>query len=316
MIEKPLVKAYYTDNFVLPLPKEHKFPMEKYLRLRQALLAQRILPDHQFFIPQAASDEDLQKVHTHDYVQRVIHGTLTPREMRRIGFPWSPEMVERSRRSVGATIEAATTAIEDGLSINLAGGTHHAFADRGEGFCVFNDVMVAAKVIQAKFAIKNILIIDLDVHQGNGTAELTQGDDSIFSFSIHGNDNFPYHKEESDLDFPLPSNTTDEPYLQALEESLAIIESRFQMDFVFYLAGADPYEYDQFGHLKLSKNGLRKRDEKVFNWCFARQLPLALTMSGGYAKSIDDIVEIHKTTIQVAIEEHRRTFTQRKQSVA
>jgi acetoin utilization deacetylase AcuC-like enzyme len=286
---------------VLPLPEGHKFPMAKYSRLRERILANGIMPPGDLHEAPAASWEDLRLVHAAAYVDAVATGAVAPDIQRRIGFPWSPQMVERSRRSVGATIAAARAALDDGVSANLAGGTHHAFADRGEGFCVFNDVAVGIRVLQRDHQAGRVAVVDLDVHQGNGTAAIFAGDDSVFTFSMHGEKNFPFKKETSDLDVALPDGTGDDDYLAALRLHLAAILDRHQPDFVFYLAGADPFEGDRLGRLKLTVGGLRARDEIVFTECAARAVPVAVSMSGGYANDIDAIVTIHANTIDAAI---------------
>jgi acetoin utilization deacetylase AcuC-like enzyme len=294
------LKAFYSDHFVLPLPEGHKFPMAKYSGLRERILAEGIVRPDDLHEAPAAAWEDLRLVHDAGYVDAVAHGTL-PREMqRRIGFPWSPQMVERSRRSVGATIAATRVALDEGVAANLAGGTHHSFADRGEGFCVFNDVAVAARVLQRDGDGRRIAIVDLDVHQGNGTAAIFAGDDSVFTFSMHGEKNFPFRKEVSDLDVALADGTGDDEYLGLLRRHLDDVLNRHQPDFVFYLAGADPYEGDRLGRLTMTIAGLRERDELVFAECRARGLPVAVTMSGGYASDVDDIIAIHANTIRVA----------------
>jgi len=294
------VRAFYSDHFVLPLPEGHKFPMAKYSGLRERILAEGIVGPQDLHEAPAASWEDLRLVHDAWYVDAVANGTLPREAQRRIGFPWSPQMVERSRRSVGATIAASRVALEEGISANLAGGTHHGFADRGEGFCVFNDVAVAARVLQRDRQARRITVIDLDVHQGNGTAAVFAGDDTVFTFSMHGEKNFPFRKETSDLDVALPDDTGDDAYLELLRTSLDAVLNRHQADFVFYLAGADPYEGDRLGRLKLTIAGLRTRDEMVLEACRRRTLPVAVTMSGGYAHDINAIVTIHTNTIRVA----------------
>jgi len=295
-----VLRAFYSDHFVLPLPDGHKFPMAKYSRLRERILAEGIIaPEHLCEAP-AAEWDDLRLVHDPIYVDAVANGTVPADVQRRIGFPWSPQMVERARRSVGATIAAAHAALDDGAAANLAGGTHHAFADRGEGFCVFNDVAVASRVLQRDQHARRIAIVDLDVHQGNGTAAIFSGDPSVFTFSMHGAQNFPFRKEASDLDVPLTDGTTDEEYLALLQTHLPAALNAHAPDFVFYLAGADPYEGDRLGRLKLTIDGLRRRDEMVMDACRAAGLPLAISMSGGYAPDIDAIVTIHANTIRTA----------------
>jgi acetoin utilization deacetylase AcuC-like enzyme len=254
-----------------------------------------------FQVPPAATFTELTRAHAPGYVQRVEVGALTPADIRAIGFPWSREMVERSRRSSGATIAACRAALQDGVAANLAGGTHHAFHDRGEGFCVFNDAAIAARAMQAEHRLERVLIIDCDVHQGNGTASITAGDRSIFTFSIHGAKNYPFRREvPSDLDIDLPDGTRDAEYLAALTAGLEESFSRSQPQLVIYLAGADPFEDDRLGRLKLTKQGLLQRDEMVFEACVQRGVPVALGMAGGYARNIADTVEIHANTIRRA----------------
>jgi acetoin utilization deacetylase AcuC-like enzyme len=297
------VRAFYSDHFVLPLPEGHKFPMAKYSGLRERILAEGIIAPADLHEAPAATLDDLRLVHHANYVDAVVNGTVAPDIQRRIGFPWSPEMVERSRRSVGATIAAARAALDDGVSANLAGGTHHAFANRGEGFCVFNDVAVAARVLQRDHHATRIAVVDLDVHQGNGTASIFKDDESVFTFSMHGEKNFPFKKETSDLDVALPDGTGDDEYLGALRLHLDAVLNRHRPDFVFYLAGADPFEGDRLGRLKMTINGLRMRDEFVLRTCARAGIPVAISMSGGYANDVDAIVTIHANTIQTAAKE-------------
>ena len=294
------MKAFYSDHFVLPLPEGHKFPMAKYSKLRERILAEGIIAAGDLREAPAASLDELRLVHDAVYVAAVASGTVPHDIQRRIGFPWSPQMVERSRRSVGATIAASRVAVDEGVAANLAGGTHHAFADRGEGFCVFNDVAVAARVLQRDDHARRIAVIDLDVHQGNGTAAIFHEDDSVFTFSMHGDKNFPFKKELSDLDVALPDGTGDDEYLELLRRHLPDVLNRHQPDFVFYLAGADPYEGDRLGRLKLTIDGLRERDTIVLGACSRAGLPVAVSMSGGYAEDVDAIVSIHTNTIRTA----------------
>ena len=294
------MKLYYTDVFVLPLPPGHRFPMEKYSRLRQRLLASGEFTPADFATPAAATTEELQRAHDPAYIQRVSSGELSAAELKRIGFPWSPGMVERSLRSAGATLAACRAALADGCAANLAGGTHHAHADRGEGFCVFNDAAVAARAMQAEGRVRRVAIIDCDVHQGNGTAAILKGDDSVFTFSIHGARNFPFEKECSDLDIELADGTGDDAYLAALDTGLEETLARSQPELVIYLAGADPYAGDRLGRLDLSFAGLEARDRRVLEACRTRSIPVALAMAGGYAQPIDDTVAIHATTVITA----------------
>ena len=295
------MQLFYTDVFVLPLPAGHRFPMEKYARLREALLASGDFAAADFHLPHAASDEELARAHDPDYIRQISCGQLPEKAQKAIGFPWNPDMVERSRRSAGATVCACRAALSDGtVAANLAGGTHHAFRDRGEGFCVFNDAAVAARAMQAEGRAERILVVDCDVHQGNGTASILAGDDSVFTFSIHGARNFPFAKETSDLDIELPDGCSDEAYLTHLEDGLITAFDLARPDLVIYLAGADPYHDDRLGRLGLSFAGLAERDRRVFARSKAHGTPVAIAMAGGYARQIDDTVAIHATTIRLA----------------
>ncbi len=295
-----MIKAYYHDTSPIPLPNGHRFPAEKYHRLRTCLLAQKVLLPEELQLAEPATDEQLLRVHTLDYVAKVVGGTLDDREIRRIGLPWSPLLVERSRLSAGSTILACRSALEDGVAFNLGGGTHHAYADHGEGYCVFNDVAVASRAMQAEGRIHQIVILDADVHQGNGTAAIFRDDPSVFTFSIHGEKNFPYHKEPSDLDIGLPDGAGDEQYLEALQSGLRFSIETARAEMAIYLAGADPHFNNSLGRLSLSKSGLAQRDQMVFESCTRAGLPLAVAMAGGYGKNIQDTVDIHIQTIQVA----------------
>lgn len=295
------MKAFYADHFVLPLPEGHRFPMRKYARLRERLLDEGIIAPENLFIPPAATDEDILRCHEADYLERAKTGRLTEAELRRTGFPWSLQMIERSRRSSGATIEAARAALAgDGFAVNLAGGTHHACRDHGEGFCVFNDAAIAARAMQAEGLVKRVVVIDCDVHQGNGTAEITRDDPTIFTFSIHGEKNFPFRKVAGDLDIGLPDDTTDTVYLEMVYEGTHRAIMMSLPDLAIYIAGADPFEGDKLGKLKITKHGLAERDKIVFDLCEGAGLPVAIAMGGGYAPNIEDIVDIHTETIRQA----------------
>ncbi len=291
------MQIFATDAFVLPLPPGHRFPMDKYARLRARVEAAR-LGDLQ--VPPAATREQLGLAHDPDYIERVHAGTLSVKETRELGFPWSPAMVERSLRSTGATIAACRAALRDGLAVNLAGGTHHAFRDRGEGYCVFNDAAVAARVMQSERRAARIVIVDCDVHQGNGTAAIFADDPSVFTLSLHGARNFPFIKPASDLDVHLPDGTGDDDYLRALTVALADALPRSGATLAIYLAGADPFLGDRIGRLALTKEGLARRDHLVLATCRDAGLAVAVTMAGGYAHDIDDIVDIHYTTVELA----------------
>ena len=305
------MRAFYSDQFVLPLPAGHRFPMPKYRRLRDRLLQE--MPQIQLHVAQPASDGELALVHTPSYIQSVAQGGLSAAQQKEIGFPWSPEMVQRSRRSVGASVLAARAALFEGqgLAANLAGGTHHAYADKGSGFCVFNDAAVAARLMQAEWFRQHkkplkVAIIDLDVHQGNGTAKIFERDDSVFTLSLHGARNFPFAKERSDLDVELPDGCTDDAYLQALEQALDELHTRFEPGLVMFLAGADPHEGDRLGRLSLSFDGLEARDRRVFDWAYQSRIPLAFSMAGGYGESLEDTVQVQVNTYRVAYDYWQR----------
>lgn len=295
------MRAYYSDHFVLPLPEGHRFPMAKYSGLRARLIDEGILRPADLHEAPAADWDDLRLAHTPAYVEAVRTGTVPPEIQRRIGFPWSPQMVERARRSVGATIAASRAALADGLAANLAGGTHHAFADRGEGYCVFNDVAVAIRVLQRETRLSRYAVVDCDVHQGNGTAAIFRHDPSVFTLSLHGGKNYPFRKETSTVDVEFADGTGDAEYLDALEQHLTVVLGQHRPDIVFYLAGADPFEGDRLGRLKLTADGLRARDALVLGRCRAHGLPVAISMAGGYAPEVEDIIAIHASTFRVAV---------------
>lgn len=272
--------------------------MRKYAVLRERVAA--AVP-HLMRVPDAATDAELLRAHDPAYVAAVSAGTLDAAAQRRVGFPWSPAMVERSRRSAGATIAACRAALAHGCGINLAGGTHHAHRDYGEGFCVFNDAVVAARAMQAEGLVQRVLVVDLDVHQGDGTAAILAGDATVFTFSIHGRGNFPFRKARSDLDVELANRTGDADYLAALAASLPRALAGAEPDLAIYLAGADPFEGDRLGRLALTKPGLAARDRHVLETLHALRIPTAIAMAGGYADDIDDIVDIHFATIAIAL---------------
>jgi acetoin utilization deacetylase AcuC-like enzyme len=298
--------AFTSDHFVLPLPAGHRFPMEKYRLLRERVEAG--LPGIALQEAPPATDGELALAHTPDYIDAVARGLLTAAQQREIGFPWTPRMVERARRSVGATIAAARAALTQGVAANLAGGTHHASADKGSGYCVFNDVAVAARLMQAEWhrrhkALLRVAVIDLDVHQGNGTAAIFRDDTTVFTFSMHGERNFPFRKESSDLDIELPDGCRDAQYLQALDRGLAQLWQHHHdapPGLAFYLAGADPHEGDRLGRLKISAAGLAERDRHVLTALRARRIPVAVSMAGGYGTHIDDTVAVQLATLQAA----------------
>lgn len=290
------MRAFFSDHFVLPLPQGHRFPMEKYRLLRERIAE---YADITLAVPEAATSQALERVHTTDYVARVTQGELTREEIRRIGFPWSRALVERSRRSVGGTLAAGGAALEDGVSVNLAGGTHHAFVDHGEGFCVFNDVAVAIRTLQATVELNRCAVLDLDVHQGNGTATIFAEDDTVFTLSVHGANNFPFRKEQSDLDIELTDRASDADFLESV--SIGVKQALSHgADLAFFIAGADPFEGDRLGRLSVSKDGMAERDSIVFEACERAGIPVAVVMSGGYAHDVTDTVDIHESTIRIA----------------
>jgi acetoin utilization deacetylase AcuC-like enzyme len=298
------MQAFYSEQFVLVLPQGHRFPMAKYAMLRDGIT--QLLPQVTLYEAPAATDGQLALVHTPTFVEAVTSGNISATAMREIGFPWSPMMAERARRSVGATISAVTCALRSGVAANLAGGTHHSYADKGGGFCVFNDVAVAARMAQAEWRRVHlqpltVAVVDLDVHQGNGTARIFQGDKSVFTLSLHGEKNFPFRKEIGDLDIALADGCNDSEYLAALDLALAELANRFDPGLVIYLAGADPFEGDRLGRLKLSADGLEARDRRVFDWCFSRRIPVAFVMAGGYGQEIEETVGIQIMTYRVAL---------------
>jgi len=297
------MQVYYATQFVLPLPPGHRFPMAKYQLLRDRLAAE--LPEVELMPAIPATDGELALVHSPAYIGAISDGSADPGLMREIGFPWSPAMAERARRSVGATIAACRAAFREGVAANIAGGTHHAYADKGGGFCVFNDAAVASRLMQAErarsgSAALQVAIVDLDVHQGNGTASIFRGDPTVFTLSVHGARNFPFRKEASDLDVDLPDGCGDDEYLHALDIALEELARRFEPGLVIYLAGADPHEGDRLGRLKLTWDGLEARDRRVFDWAWQRRIPLAFAMAGGYGTRIEDTVQVQVNTFRVA----------------
>ncbi|MFM8892361.1 MAG: histone deacetylase [Planctomycetia bacterium] len=295
------MRVFPCDRYPLPLPAQHRFPLDKYRRLRVRLEqhAAAGVP-LEFIEPHAATDDELLRVHCRHYVGRVLSGTLSPQEERRIGFPWSRELVERSLRSTGAAVDAAAAAVEQGIAASLAGGTHHAGRDWGEGYCVFNDTAVAAREMQARGAAERVLIVDCDVHQGNGTAQIFAADPTVFTLSLHGARNFPLRKEPSSLDVPLEDGTGDDAYLAALETALSTAFPAARADLVLYIAGADPYVGDRLGRLGLTEAGLLTRDRMVLEAARSTGAPVAIVCGGGYCPDLEKIVDIHAATVLLA----------------
>jgi len=294
------MKVFYSDQFVLPLPEGHRFPMNKYSMLRERVEKAGLCGPGELRAPHAVTDEEVLRAHDPNYLKKVITGTLSDKEMRRIGFPWSERMVERSRRASGGTLDACRSALEEGIAANLAGGTHHAFADRGEGFCVLNDSAIAARALRAEGLVSRVAVLDTDVHQGNGTAAMLHGDPNVFTFSIHGAKNYPFHKEQSDLDVPLSDGADDSAFLSALSDALGRVLDQGTWDLAIFLAGADPLEGDKLGRLSVTKSGLAERDRMVLEACRERDIPIAVTMAGGYAKQVEDTVDVHFQTVERA----------------
>lgn len=296
----PALHAWSSAKYSFPLPEGHRFPIAKYALLRDRVVAEGIVDPERLHDPAPVAREDLLLVHTADYVDRFTSGRLTADEERRLGFPWSPALVERSYRAAGGTLEAATFAVEHGVAINLAGGTHHAFPSHGEGFCVFNDTAIAIRALQRDHKIRRALVVDLDVHQGNGTHAIFAGDESVFTFSMHGGKNYPFHKIPGCVDVELNDSTGDEEYLELLFRSLPRAIAASRADMVIYLAGADPHEGDRLGRLALTFDGLARRDAFVLEQVREVGLPVAVTIAGGYGRDIEDTVRVHAATARIA----------------
>lgn len=292
------MKIFRYDQYTYPLPDSHRFPASKYQLLRQAVEEAAIVPWQNLVNPIPATFEQLSLAHDPDYIERVINGTLTLAEQRQIGLPWSAELAQRVQFSVGATIGASRAALKDGVGVSLGGGTHHARRAEGQGYCVFNDTAVAARVLQSEGLIKQVVVIDCDVHQGNGTADITNGDHSIFTFSIHGEKNFPFRKINGDLDIGLPDGTNDEAYLSALQNGLETALA-VKPDMAYFLAGADVHKNDRLGRLGLTKEGIGARDRLVLQSCRERGIPVVVTMAGGYGRDIHETVAIQLQTVRL-----------------
>lgn len=291
--------AWSSAKYSFPLPDGHRFPIAKYARLRDRVIAEGIVEPECLHDPAAVSRDDLLLVHTTDYVDRFANGRLGADEARRLGFPWSPALVERSYRAAGGTVAAAAFAVEHGVAMNLAGGTHHAFPSHGEGFCVFNDTAIAIRVLQRDRRIRRALVVDLDVHQGNGTHAIFAGDASVFTFSMHGGRNYPFHKVAGCIDVELNDETGDDEYLDLLFRMLPPAIATARADLVIYLAGADPHENDRLGRLSLTFEGLARRDAFVLEQAREVGLPVAVTIAGGYGRDIEETVQVHATTARI-----------------
>ena len=292
--------AWSSAKYSFPLPEGHRFPIAKYALLRDRVIAEGVVEPEHLHDPAPVAREDLLLVHTADYVDRFTNGVLDAGEERRLGFPWSRALVERSYRAAGGTVEAAAFAVEHGVAMNLAGGTHHAFPSHGEGFCVFNDTAIAIRALQVRRKIRRALVVDLDVHQGNGTHAIFAGDDSVFTFSMHGGRNYPFHKVAGRLDVELNDGTGDDEYLELLFKTLPRAIEASRADLVIYLAGADPHEGDRLGRLALTFDGLARRDAFVLDQVREVGLPVAVSIAGGYGRDIEDTVRAHTMTARIA----------------
>lgn len=292
--------CWTSARYTVPLPAGHRFPIEKYALLRDAVLASGLVSASALHEPARAPVDALRLVHTQRYVDALVAGTLSDAEQRRLGLPWSEFLVERSFRAVGGTVEAACAALDLGVTMNLAGGTHHAFPDHGEGFCVFNDVAVAIRLLQRDERIRRAAVIDLDVHQGNGTHAIFASDRQVFTFSMHGGRNYPFHKVPGSLDVELPDGTGDDAYLSTLADHLPRVLAASGPDLVIYLAGSDPHEGDRLGRLRLTFDGLARRDAMVLDACREVGIPVAVTIAGGYGRDINDTVTAHLNTVRIA----------------
>ena len=292
------MQVFYTPRYYAEIGEGHIFPIRKFELVRNRLLAEGTLESSELIEPSPAPLDDVLLVHTEDYVTRLCNGSLTTKEIRRLGLPWSESLVRRSFYAVGGTLAAAGAALAEGYGSNLAGGTHHSFADRGEGFCVLNDVAIAIRAMRARNRIRRAAIVDCDVHQGNGTATIFAGDNETFTFSMHGANNYPLFKVQSTLDVELPDGTADDEYLKTLARHLPAVFAH-DPEIVFYLAGADPFAKDKLGKLSLSIDGLRERESYVLRECYEREVPIVTVMSGGYGTDINDTIEIHCNTIRM-----------------
>jgi len=297
-----MVKIAYHKIYAHPLPEGHRFPMLKYELIPEQLLHEGTITHDNLFAPQPCPEEVVLWTHDKIYFDKLIHQTLSASEQRRIGFPQSPQLTLRELIIAQGTIDCCYDAVQYGVALNVAGGTHHAYADRGEGFCLLNDIAVAANYLLKKNLAKQILIIDLDVHQGNGTAKLFQHEPRVFTFSMHGAHNYPFHKEESDLDVPLKDGTDEQTYLSILNETLPTLIQKVQPDFAFFLSGVDILNTDKYGKLKVTINGCKQRDSIVFSLLKQHHIPVTLAMGGGYSPDIRSIVEAHCNTFRVAID--------------
>ena len=297
-----MLKVAYSKIYNHPLPVNHRFPMEKYDLIPKKLIAEKTFSKDNFFEPGILNKEDVLLTHSNDYYNKLVSQSLSKKEIRPIGFPLSKLLIEREKKIAQGTIECVSFSIKNGISMNIAGGTHHAFADKGEGFCMLNDQAIAANYLLHNDLAKKILIIDLDVHQGNGTASIFKNDMNVFTLSFHGKKNYPFKKEKSDLDIEFDDGTEDAEYLTKLEDIIPNIIKILNPDFIFYLSGVDILKTDKLGRLSLSVEGCKKRDSIILNLCKTFNIPLQISMGGGYSKNIEDIVNAHCNTFRLSKE--------------
>lgn len=297
-----MLKIAWTEIYAHPLPKNHRFPMEKYNLLPQQLLYEGTVKEENFFVPEPLTEQEVTRTHDEAYWQKLKEQHLTRQEERRTGFPLSPELVQREITIMNGTVQAALFALQHGIAMNIAGGTHHAFTDRGEGFCLLNDIAIAANHLLDKDLAKQMLVVDLDVHQGNGTAQIFQNEPRVFTFSMHGASNYPMHKEQSDLDIGLADGTDDATYLKLLDQHLNQLLDTVQPDFVFFQSGVDVLATDKLGRLGMSIEGCKERDRMVLQSCKNNRIPMVASMGGGYSERIAHIVEAHANTYRLAQE--------------
>jgi len=295
-----MVKIAFSPIYYHKLPEGHRFPMLKYELIPEQLLHEGTITQENLFTPNTCDAIDVLRTHDLDYNNKLINQQLSPSEQRKIGFPQSPALIERELIITRGTIDCALFALEHGCALNIAGGTHHAFAERGEGFCLLNDMAVASDYLLHKNLVTKILVIDLDVHQGNGTAKLMENEPRVFTFSIHGKNNYPFHKEQSDLDIPLPDGISGQEYLEILEKTLPMLLETVQPNFIFYLSGVDILSTDKFGKFNISIAECKRRDEMVLNMAYDNKVPIAIAMGGGYSPDINDILQAHCNTFRLA----------------
>jgi acetoin utilization deacetylase AcuC-like enzyme len=295
-----MIKIAFSPIYYHPLPEGHRFPMLKYELIPEQLLHEGTINPENLFIPNKCNKEDILRTHDSVYYEKLIHQQLSASEQRKIGFPQSPALIERELIITQGTIDCALFALEQGCALNIAGGTHHAFAERGEGFCLLNDMAIASNYLLHRKLVKKILIVDLDVHQGNGTAKLMENEPQVFTFSMHGKNNYPFHKEQSNLDIPLPDGITGQEYVKILEEALTTLLNSEQPDFIFYLSGVDILSTDKFGKFNISIEECKQRDELVLKMAYDNKIPIAIAMGGGYSPDINDILQAHCNTFRTA----------------